>query len=56
MTLAVDAFNLTEYLAERRTLVEHALAAAVPIAFPETLYESMRYSLMAGGKRLRPIL
>ena len=56
MTLAVDAFNLTEYLAERRTLVEDALAAAVPIAFPETLYESMRYSLMAGGKRLRPIL
>ena len=56
MTLAVDAFNLTEYLAERRTLVEDALVSAVPIAFPETLYESMRYSLMAGGKRLRPIL
>ncbi len=56
MTLAVDAFNLREYLAERRTLVEDALAASVPIAFPETLYESMRYSLMAGGKRLRPIL
>ena len=56
MTLAVDAFNLTEYLAERRTLVEDALVASVPIAFPETLYESMRYSLMAGGKRLRPIL
>ncbi|MGK7912915.1 MAG: geranylgeranyl diphosphate synthase CrtE [Synechococcus sp.] len=56
MTLAVDAFNLTEYLAERRTLVEDALATAVPMAFPETLYESMRYSLMAGGKRLRPIL
>ena len=56
MTLAVDAFNLTEYLAERRTIVEDALLASMPIAFPETLYDSMRYSLMAGGKRLRPIL
>ena len=56
MTLAVDAFNLTEYLAKHRTIVEDALLATMPIAFPETLYESMRYSLMAGGKRLRPIL
>jgi geranylgeranyl diphosphate synthase type II len=24
--------------------------------YPETLYEAMRYSLLAGGKRLRPIL
>jgi geranylgeranyl diphosphate synthase type II len=49
-------FELSAYLAERRKLVEAAIEQAVPLQYPETLYESMRYSLMAGGKRLRPIL
>jgi geranylgeranyl diphosphate synthase type II len=51
-------FELREYLGTRRQLVEEALKAALPPA--ETLearvIESMRYSLFAGGKRLRPIL
>ncbi len=54
--MAVDAFNLTEYLTEQRAIVERALELSLPVAYPETLYDSMRYSLMAGGKRLRPIL
>lgn len=49
-------FDLTAYLAERRQLVEAALDASLPVTYPETVYESMRYSLLAGGKRLRPIL
>ena len=49
-------FDLSAYLAEHRQRVEAALDAAVPMQYPETLYESMRYSLLAGGKRLRPIL
>lgn len=49
-------FDLSAYLAERRQRVEVALDQAVPMQYPETLYESMRYSLLAGGKRLRPIL
>jgi geranylgeranyl diphosphate synthase, type II len=49
-------FELTAYLSERQALVEAALDASLPIQYPETLYESMRYSLLAGGKRLRPIL
>lgn len=49
-------FDLSAYLEERRPQVEAALDAAVPMQYPETLYESMRYSLLAGGKRLRPIL
>lgn len=49
-------FDLSTYLAERRQRVETALDLAVPMQYPETLYESMRYSLLAGGKRLRPIL
>jgi len=49
-------FDLSAYLAERKGWVESALEQAVQVTYPETIYESMRYSLMAGGKRLRPIL
>ncbi|WP_017302091.1 geranylgeranyl diphosphate synthase CrtE [Nodosilinea nodulosa] len=49
-------FDLKAYLAERRQQVEAALDQAVALRYPETLYEAMRYSLLAGGKRLRPIL
>lgn len=49
-------FDLKAYLRERQAQVEAALDRAVPLTYPETLYESMRYSLFAGGKRLRPIL
>lgn len=51
-----SSFNLASYLAQRQALVETALDRAVPVTYPEKIYESMRYSLMAGGKRLRPIL
>ncbi|MBD2604517.1 polyprenyl synthetase family protein [Scytonema hofmannii FACHB-248] len=49
-------FDLLAYLKERQKLCETALDNAIPIRYPETIYESMRYSLLAGGKRLRPIL
>ncbi len=49
-------FNLSTYLAERGALVEAALDRALPVIYPEKIYEAMRYSLLAGGKRLRPIL
>jgi len=46
------------YLAERRALVEEFLDECVPSedAAPETISRAVRYSLFAGGKRLRPIL
>jgi geranylgeranyl diphosphate synthase, type II len=50
------AFDLKTYLTQRATEVESALNSALPVVYPEKIYESMRYSLMAGGKRLRPIL
>ena len=53
---SVSPFNLTHYLKDRKQLVEHALDQSIQVIYPETIYESMRYSLMAGGKRLRPIL
>jgi geranylgeranyl diphosphate synthase type II len=52
----VPQFDLTSYLKERQKLVEEALEKSLPIIRPEKIYESMRYSLLAGGKRLRPIL
>ncbi|MGD1854227.1 MAG: geranylgeranyl diphosphate synthase CrtE [Leptolyngbyaceae cyanobacterium] len=49
-------FDLKTYLATQRAEVEAALEQSLAVVYPETIYESLRYSLMAGGKRLRPIL
>jgi geranylgeranyl diphosphate synthase type II len=50
--------NFKDYWSERQTKVERALDQAIPKATtrPQTLHRAMRYSLFAGGKRLRPIL
>jgi geranylgeranyl diphosphate synthase type II len=49
-------FDLKAYLRDRQQRVEAALDASIDPGYPETIYDAMRYSLMAGGKRLRPIL
>ncbi|VXD18081.1 Geranylgeranyl pyrophosphate synthase homolog [Planktothrix serta PCC 8927] len=54
--LESSQFDLSAYLTQRQTLVEQALDASLPLTYPEKIYEAMRYSLLAGGKRLRPIL
>ena len=51
-----SSFDLSTYLAKRKEAIEVALDSALPVIYPETIYEAMRYSLLAGGKRLRPIL
>ncbi len=45
-------------LDERRRVVEDALDRALPpeAAWPETIHKAVRYSLFAGGKRIRPVL
>jgi geranylgeranyl diphosphate synthase type II len=50
--------NLKTYLTTRQKLIDHALDRYLPKATtkPSTLHKAMRYSLFAGGKRLRPIL
>ncbi|MEJ5329896.1 MAG: polyprenyl synthetase family protein [Desulfobaccales bacterium] len=50
--------DLKAYLEERRNLVNRALEAYLPrVRGPAfRVVEAMHYSLMAGGKRLRPIL
>jgi geranylgeranyl diphosphate synthase type II len=50
--------NLRDYLARQQRLVDAELDRLVPpeTAAPETIHRAMRYSLFAGGKRIRPIL
>ncbi len=54
--LVPGSFDLLTYLKERQQLCEAALDQAIPVTYPEKIYEAMRYSVLAGGKRLRPIL
>src|SRR3989337_2761830 len=53
-----DNSILSSYLREKKTLIDRYLMMFLgsPGKLPPILYESMRYSLSAGGKRIRPIL
>ena len=50
--------DIRKYLEDKRQEVDQFLESIIPNAqtAPTTLHESMRYSLFAGGKRVRPIL
>lgn len=52
------AFRLEAYLTQRTQKVNQALDGFLPPAStrPATIHRAMRYSLFAGGKRLRPAL
>jgi len=53
-----DAFDLKAYFGEKVAKIEAALDASIQQTCPETkkIVESMRYSLLAGGKRVRPVM
>jgi geranylgeranyl diphosphate synthase type II len=55
---APETAPLDTYLKDRSRMVDRALDTFLPRASvkPGTLHKAMRYSLFAGGKRLRPIL
>ncbi|HJV36530.1 farnesyl diphosphate synthase [Geomonas sp.] len=50
--------DLKAYLTQRCQLVDQALEGVLPAAteLPASLHASMRYSVFAGGKRVRPVL
>ena len=50
--------DIRQYLEDKRDVVDRYLEAHLPDPRtpPATLHEAIRYSLLAGGKRVRPIL
>lgn len=50
--------DIKEYLAEKKAAIDSALQEFLPAENlkPEIIHKAMRYSVFAGGKRLRPIL
>lgn len=53
-----SGFDIGTYLEARKVMVEKALDESLPVMHENAreITESMRYSLMAGGKRIRPAL
>ena len=50
--------SLTEDLADKRRLVERTLEAHLPpvTTAPSVIHEAMRYAVLGGGKRIRPVV
>mgnify|MGYP001038292056 CR=1 FL=1 len=55
---SAGAFNLERYLKERSRWIDRSLSRFLPREKirPTTIHRAMRYSVFAGGKRIRPIL
>ncbi|XP_038683044.1 geranylgeranyl pyrophosphate synthase 7, chloroplastic-like [Tripterygium wilfordii] len=49
-------FKLKDYMNSKLKRVNRALDEAVPLRSPKKIREAMRFSLLGGGKRVRPIL
>nr|QYV42685.1 geranylgeranyl diphosphate synthase [Taxus cuspidata] len=52
----VIAFDFKKYMVTKAGAINETLDKCVSLRYPEKLHEAMRYSLLAGGKRVRPIL
>ena len=50
--------SLNDYITEQCALIDAALDRLLPAEneSPETIHKAMRYSIFAGGKRMRPVL
>jgi geranylgeranyl diphosphate synthase type II len=50
--------DFIQELSKRAALVDQALEALLPSpeTFPPLIHQAMRYSVLEGGKRLRPVL
>ncbi len=54
--VATTKFDFEEYVASKRMLVDAHLAEYLATGSPELLWESMRYSVLSPGKRIRALL
>ncbi|XP_057975521.1 geranylgeranyl pyrophosphate synthase, chloroplastic-like [Malania oleifera] len=50
------SFNFKSYMLEKANSVNKALDEAVSVKELKPIHEAMRYSLLAGGKRIRPVV
>ncbi|KAK8268205.1 hypothetical protein V6Z12_D11G050700 [Gossypium hirsutum] len=50
------SFDFKTYMVQKATMINQALDSAVSLREPVKIHEAMRYSLLAGGKRVRPVL
>lgn len=50
--------DIRDYLSSKKQIVDKFLDSYMPPddAYPQEIHRAMRYSLFAGGKRIRPIL
>ncbi|HEY9731751.1 MAG TPA: farnesyl diphosphate synthase [Drouetiella sp.] len=55
-TASNDIFSFKTYASDRRLLIEKSLEKYMNANEPEKLWQSMRYSVLSGGKRLRALL
>ncbi|KAF3606667.1 hypothetical protein DY000_02050589 [Brassica cretica] len=51
-----STFDFKSYMTRKAESVNAALDVCVPLLKPLTIQEAVRYSLLAGGKRVRPLL
>ncbi|CAH8293569.1 unnamed protein product [Eruca vesicaria subsp. sativa] len=51
-----STFDFKSYMIRKAESVNAALDVSVPLLKPLTIQEAVRYSLLAGGKRVRPLL
>jgi geranylgeranyl diphosphate synthase, type II len=58
MTTSLSKITTTQYLQQQSARTDEWLDRLLPAAdvVPQTIHEAMRYSIFAGGKRLRPAL
>ncbi|TYH49043.1 hypothetical protein ES332_D10G109700v1 [Gossypium tomentosum] len=52
----LPSFDFKSFMVDKVNAVNQALDSAVPLRDPVKIHEAMRYSLLAGGKRVRPVL
>ena len=50
------SFNFKTYMVEKAESFNWALDVVVSLKDPITIHEAMQYSLLTGGKRVRPVL
>ena len=56
--ISLSGLSASQYLSDRKKLIDEGIKGLLPQekSYPESIHQAMHYSLLAGGKRLRPVL